>query len=89
MSVAHRFTWLFGLQSLTELKACSPLALYHCDSQEPHSLPWEAAQPVYHHRDERCPRDEGRGHGDMLRWKNFSYQLDLLKSNWTSCQTSH
>ena len=30
MSVAHRFTWLFGLQSLTELKACSPLALYHC-----------------------------------------------------------
>ena len=30
MSVAHRFTWLFGLHSLTELKACSPLALYHC-----------------------------------------------------------
>ena len=30
MSVAHRFTRLFGLQSLTELKACSPLALYHC-----------------------------------------------------------
>ena len=30
MSVAHRFTWLFALQSLTELKACSPLALYHC-----------------------------------------------------------
>ena len=30
MSVAHRFTWLLGLQSLTELKACSPLALYHC-----------------------------------------------------------
>ena len=30
MSVAHRFTRLFGLQSLTELKACAPLALYHC-----------------------------------------------------------
>ena len=29
MSMAHRFTWLFGLQSLTELKACSPLTLYH------------------------------------------------------------
>ena len=31
MSVADRFTWLFGLQSLTELKACSPLELYHCE----------------------------------------------------------
>ena len=33
MSVAHRFTWLFGLQSLTELKACSQLKLYHCAIQ--------------------------------------------------------
>ena len=32
MSVAHRFTCLFGLQSLTELKACSPLVFYHCAS---------------------------------------------------------
>ena len=30
MFVAHRFMLLFGLQSLTELKACSPLAFYHC-----------------------------------------------------------
>ena len=28
--MAHRFTWLFGLQILTELKACSSLAIYHC-----------------------------------------------------------
>ena len=34
MSVAHTFTWLFGLQGLTELKACAPLALYHSEEKE-------------------------------------------------------
>ena len=34
MSVTHILTWLFELQGLTEQKACSPLALYHCEEKE-------------------------------------------------------
>ena len=45
MLLAHRFTWLFGLQSLIELKACSPLALYYC-----------AVGVIYHQDDPELPQ---------------------------------